>query len=697
MDPADYIPLFVAECRDYIQSINIALVQLELDSSDASALEVVQRLVHSLKGMTATMGYHAVAQLLHELEDVMVVAVQPGNPMQAEALELALAAVDQLEEAIDAVEADGAVPEADATLLERMRAMAERVLSEDDGTDTTAEAEPEQASVSAPPRHVADRTAESATADPVLATEPTAVVVRLAEDTTMRGARAYTILAAAGRMGTVLTSVPAMDELEGFDGLVVAVALVTDMDARQIASVLAELPDVTEVDLPGAAEAALAPAVRHAVPAAPVAAGPPDEPTAVAAPETASEADHPARPAQTRSEGARTLRVDAERLDQLMHLMGEVVVDRTQLEASVDPVGHPAIAAQLQRLIRSTQALQSMVMQVRMIPLEAVFARFPRMVRDLSTRLDKQVTFTMDGADTEVDRSIVDMVFDPLAHLVRNALDHGIETTEQRVRRGKPATARVRLFARTTAGKVVVGVSDDGKGIDVRAVAARAVERDLIDQTTAAELTQEDAIELLFRPGFSTALTTTDISGRGVGMDAVRSAVRAMGGDVHVSSEPGVGTTSEIHLPLTLAIVSVLLADAPNGTVAIPTDRVERIVRLRDVTARDVGNGKVVVIDGDVIPSVPIAAIVGADPASAERTAHAIVVRAGGRDVAITVPRVNGSRELVARALPSSVAGQGMFSGGGQLPDGEIALIVDCDAIRTTSLPSLTTSKAVAG
>src|SRR6201999_767268 len=252
---------------------------------------------------------------------------------------------------------------------------------------------------------------------------------------------------------------------------------------------------------------------------------------------------------------ARTVRVDAERLDALMHSMGELVIHRTAVEALTSSVDVPGLQQAMQELTRSSQALQSMVMQVRMIPVDVVFLRFPRLVRDLSGKLGKEVKLDLVGRETELDRTVVDSLGDPLVHLVRNSLDHGIEPPDVRIAAGKTRTGTLTIAARHAGGSVVIEVRDDGRGVDPRVVANKAVERGLIDAEAAKHIDMKGAIELLFAAGFSTAETTSDISGRGVGMDAVRAKIRELGGEVFMESVLGQGTTAQIRLPLTLAIV----------------------------------------------------------------------------------------------------------------------------------------------
>jgi two-component system chemotaxis sensor kinase CheA len=364
-----------------------------------------------------------------------------------------------------------------------------------------------------------------------------------------------------------------------------------------------------------------------------------------------------------------------------MHLMGELVVQRTHVEILAAQADVPGLSQAMQELTRCSHGLQAMVMQVRMIPVEAVFLRFPRLVRDLSSKLGKQVELKLVGQETELDRTVVDALGDPIVHLVRNALDHGLEGPEEREAAGKPATGTVEISARHAGGNVVITVRDDGRGVNPDAVAKKAVARGLITPEQAETIDAARAIELLFAPGFSTAETTSDISGRGVGMDAVRTKIRELGGEVVMTSETGQGTTAQIRLPLTLAIMSALLVRAGGRSYAIALDRVDRTVRLADHTVRSAAGQRMLVMRDSVLPLRDAAGALG--HGSDEECEFAVIVHSQERSVALAVSELIGQRELVTRPLPADVADLAAVSGAAVLSDGEIALLVDCDALMT--------------
>jgi two-component system, chemotaxis family, sensor kinase CheA len=624
MDVSDYLPMFLAEAREHLQTLNLAVVRIEEDPNDRETVDEIFRGAHSLKGMAATMGFASIAALTHEMENVFELLRERRGGLEREAIDVLLECLDALDGAVDAIDADGVEKLAPEPLIARLQQLVRA-------------------------RDAAPETVENAVDAPA---EPCVHVhARLADEAPMPAVRAYQLLAALGDLGTVLRSVPDADALDDFGGQAVDAWLQTDLDNDAIEAAARNVPDIADVTVADLRDAEVA---------------------QVAEAETAR-TDHAKKPQSS------SVRVDAERLDLLMHLMGELVVHRTQVESLALQASVPGLAQAVQDLTRSSQALQTMVMQVRMIPVDAVFLRFPRLVRDLSTKLDKKVELTLDGRETELDRTVVDALGDPLVHLVRNALDHGIESPADRVAAGKPEVATLRIAARHAGGNVEITVADDGRGIDAAAVARKAVERGLLAPEAAATLDVRGAIELLFAPGFSTAEVTSDISGRGVGMDAVRTTIRDLGGEVVVTSVPGQGTQAQIRLPLTLAIMSTLLVEAAGRSFAIPLDRVERTLRIADHTVRSVAGQSMLIERDTVLPLIDAGAALARTPVG--MSGHAVLVRSSDRRLALAVDRLVGQRELVTRPLPPEATGSVGVSGGAVLSDGSIALIVDCDAI----------------
>jgi two-component system, chemotaxis family, sensor kinase CheA len=654
MDTSQYLTMFLAESREHLQELNLAVVRIEEQPDDRETVDEIFRIAHSMKGMSATMGFEGMAALTHQMEDVFELLRQRSGGLEREAIDVLLRCLDALSVAVDAIEAGGAESLDPAPLVELLQGLVRERTPDQQVARLGGEAAP------ALPDEVAIALAAN-----------TAVLharVHLADDVLMPTVRAFMVLTAAADLGDIVTSAPREEDVEAFDGRVIDVWVSAEVEAETLEQALAAVPDVESVTVEECAAPGqeAAPVVEEAAPVVEEAATP--EPTA-AAPATASRA-------------ATTVRVDAERLDQLMHLMGELVVQRTHVEILAAQADVPGLGQAMQELTRCSHGLQAMVMQVRMIPVEAVFLRFPRLVRDLSSKLGKQVELKLVGQETELDRTVVDALGDPIVHLVRNALDHGLEGPEEREAAGKPATGTVEISARHAGGNVVITVSDDGRGVNPEAVAKKAVARGLITAEQAETIDAARAIELLFAPGFSTAETTSDISGRGVGMDAVRTKIRELGGEVVMTSEPGHGSTAQIRLPLTLAIMSALLVRADGRSYGIALDRVDRTVRLADHTVRSAAGQRMLVMRDSVLPLRDAAGALG--HGSDEECEFAVIVHSQERSIALAVSELIGQRELVTRPLPSDVADLAAVSGAAVLSDGEIALLVDCDALLMT-------------
>ncbi len=670
MDTSEYMPMFLAEAQEHLQELNLAIVRLEEDPRDRETVDEIFRAAHSLKGMSATMGFAQIARLTHEMEDVFELLRRRGEGLTREAIDTVLACLDALTASFDSIEADGEEALDPTPLVERLHGLVRA---------RTAEQELERVAVAlVVPDQV---TAAAAAGARVLH-----IVAVLDDQVLMPAVRAHMVFAALGEHGELIASAPPVDDIEQFSGQRIEAWVASEHEEEVITKTASGVSDVVGVEIDElAATRAVEPEVvaEPAVVAEPEVAAEPDAAARAEATEAAPAAETaPAKAAAPKASGAaRTVRVDAERLDALMHSMGELVIHRTAVEALTSSLDVPGLQQAMQELTRSSQALQSMVMQVRMIPVDVVFLRFPRLVRDLSGKLGKEVKLNLVGSETELDRTVVDALGDPLVHLVRNSLDHGLEPVEERVAAGKPEVGTLEISARHSGGSVVIEVRDDGRGINPEAVARKAVERGLIDSAAAAEINMKTAVELLFAAGFSTAETTSDISGRGVGMDVVRSKIRELGGEVILDSVHGEGTTAQIRLPLTLAIVSALHVDVAGGPYAIPLDRVERTLRLGEQTVRSVAGRKMLVLEDGVLQLLEGAEVFGRknmNPPSQHE--FVVIVRAQEQRLALSVDDLIGQRELVTRPLPSAVSGEPV-SGGAALADGRIALIVDCDAL----------------
>lgn len=675
MDMGKYMGVFVAECRELIESLNLSIVQLERDPDGAATIDEIFRVAHSFKGISSTMGYERMAGLTHHMEHLLDIVRAGGRAVDQDLITVLLGCLDVLEGAVDNIEQDGDEAIDPTALIAQLEELAE-------GTDAGG----------APPSGGADAVASQAAELPDPATLPEGIellhvaidIVEGCDATSIRAFMAYTAIDSSSEL---VWSVPAADDLDDWEipRLDLLVAHEGESIEEDLLRALERIPELSSVQLnpyPGtgataASEGETAPAAEMAI--EPVAVEPVPA-ASVVAPDVA-EAASASSAANVRQRKSGTVRVDAERLDALMHLMGEVVVHRSAVEARIRDRDMEGATAAVQELRRSTQSLQAEVMNVRMVPVESALMRMPRLVRDLSAKLNKEVDLVITGADTEIDRSVVDALGDPLVHLVRNALDHGIEPPDEREAAGKPRTATLGIGAQHAGGNVLITVTDDGRGIDPERVKTRAVERGIISVEEAQAMSHQDAVELVFRAGFSTAEVATDVSGRGVGMDAVRAMCREWGGDVDIESTFGVGSVARIRIPLTLAVMTVLVVRAGMSNVAIPIDRIERTIRLSDSPRAELAPGqRMIHLDEGVLAEVDLGGAVGYGRDD-ESVFGVIVHGAGGRRVVLAVRGLVGEHEAVTKPLPPELGREATFMGAAVQGDGSVVLIVDCDQL----------------
>jgi two-component system chemotaxis sensor kinase CheA len=660
METNEYLPMFLAESREHLQELNLAVVRVEETPDDETTIGDIFRIAHSLKGMSATMGFARIAALTHAMEDLFEVLRVRRGGLDREAIDVLLECLDALSATFEAIDTEGVEKLEEAPLVERLEAL---VRSQSEQPAAAPEARPELSELEAAAggRRIVH------------------VHARLDDAALMPAVRALMVLGSLADHGELLASLPAKDDIDQFEGKIIEAWLASDHEDDLVAAAASEVPDVAEVTL----SEPCAPSAAAAEPstAMPESSATTPEPSAAAA-EPERRAPAAAAPDRKTSTATSSVRVDAERLDQLMHVMGELVVDRTHVESLLVHADVPGLQDAMNDLTRSSQALQAMVMQVRMIPVEAVFLRFPRLVRDLSGKLSKKVDLLLAGSETELDRTVVDQLGDPLVHLVRNSLDHGLEGAQEREAAGKPATGTLEIAAHHTGGSVLISVRDDGRGIDPARVAHKAAERGLIASEAVDSVDLAQAIELLFSAGFSTAEQMSDISGRGVGLDAVRTTIRGLGGEVMVQSELGQGTTTQIRLPLTLAIVATLLVEAQRQPFVIQLDRVQMTLKLEDYPMRRVGGQRMLVLRDEVLPILDLAGSLGYEQAT--DASYGVAVRGSEQRVVLAVDHLVGQRELVTRPLPEGVGAHPALSGGAVLSSGQIALVLDCDALTAT-------------
>ena len=651
MDSSRYADLFLTESRDHLSAVNHWLLVLERAGAHGTAaagggeaVGALFRAVHTVKGMSATMGYTAVAELTHELETLLDRVRRGDLAVSGALMDVLFRAADALEASIELAVA-GRADEADVTAaVARIR----------DYEDSPADLLPVAA---APLRAPQPAAAAGGWSAPAPEGPGLLVRVRLAEGTPLKGVRAFMVVERIKGVAAVLASAPPLERLQTDEfGLDFALRVDDVADAGVIESAARAAGFVDEVRVGDAAGVAAVPA--------------PSGPAPVAGRRDAGTAAESAAPPR-----ARNVRIDLSRLDALMNLIGELVITRGRLAQLAGGLGDPALDETVTQASRLISELQEQIMTSRMVSVWQVFDRFPRLVRDAARALGKDVEFEVVGKDIELDRSMLDEIGDPVVHLLRNAVDHGIETPEERRAAGKPPAGRVTLSTLRDRSAVVIRVTDDGRGIDRARVLQRARAQGLVE-ASRQELNDDELYRIVSRPGFSTAAEVTDISGRGVGVDAVHNRVRALGGSVEMRSVLGAGTIVTVRLPLTLAIVRALLARVGDERYAVPLTHVSETVELDRRALRTVKGREVLVLRDEVMPLLRLRDVVRLPPGERPNE-QVVLLEAGERRAALVVDELTGQQEIVVKQYDAVRGGLASFSGATILGDGQPALILD--------------------
>ncbi|MDI6711928.1 MAG: chemotaxis protein CheA [Anaerosomatales bacterium] len=642
-DMSAYKEVFLSESADYLQSITDGLLALEADPHDLEPVETVFRGAHSLKGMAAAMGYERTADLTHKMESLMDTVRKREQVVDAGLIDLMLRAVDAVKELIEDESEGRGVYDASpivADLVARTEARGPVGQAAAQRAETAATVQPEAPGAAAGKGTVYR------------------VSVTVEETSVLKSVRAYMAIKRLGHMGTVLDTEPSARDIEDerFDRTFVVVVQTV------------EPPEAIERALLGISEIA---SVEVAVDAS-------RKPAAQVASEEPGEGGRRIVPKLAETQ---TVRVSIGHLDTMVNLVGELVILRARLERIARERDDHELAEAVSSLQQISAELQHEVMQTRMVPVGNIFNRFPRMVRDLARDLGKQVDFEMTGLDIELDRTVLDEIGDPIVHLLRNAVDHGIEPPGERESVGKPIRGRITLSAERDRDQVRVTVADDGRGMDVERIWNKAVERGLVSPEDRDSFSDEDVLMLTCAPGFSTAEKTTAVSGRGVGMDVVKGKIEYLGGTIGIKSEKGKGLEIVLNLPLTLAIVPALLVGAAEQVFALPLSAVSEVLPTDEVRTTTVDNVPCIVLrDGAVVPVWRLDQLVSAsgEPRRKPRKKdHIVLVDVAGERNALAVQRLVARQEVVIKPLSPLFKRIRGLGGATVLGDGSVALILD--------------------
>jgi two-component system chemotaxis sensor kinase CheA len=672
-----YLSMFIDESNDHLQSLNENLLRLESSPDDLSIVQDIFRSAHTLKGMSATMGFEDLAHLTHEMENVLDLVRNGKLRMDSFIFDTLFKGLDALESMVRDI-VNGGTGSADVTELV---GLLKKIVSGE--IPAKSEAAARSATASAAPAQQAGEVELDQYQYSVLQQSIGSghrvfrTVVTIREDCVLKSARAYMVFNVLEQAGEVVKSQPSVQDIEQekFDRTftVFLISQWTVDDLKQQIAGISEIETVEVTELDADALNALS---RPSRPSEPERKS--DKPQAAGASGSAEK-----RPPAAGGSVAKTIRVDIERLDVLMNLFSELLIDRVRLEQLASEIKSSDLTETVEHMSRISADLQNIVLKLRMVPVETVFNRFPRMVRDLAKSLDKKVDLIITGAETELDRTVIDEIGDPLVHLLRNSVDHGIEPAEKRLEAGKPETGTVHLRAFHSGNNVFIEIEDDGGGIRRDKVLATAVKRGIVTEEQGKAMTDEEVYMLIFAPGFSTAEQVSGISGRGVGLDVVKSKINALGGSVAVTSELGKGTVFSIQLPLTLSIISAMLLKLGSEKYAIPLSSIMETTIIKRSQIHNIHGNAMIEFRGAIIPVVSLAELVDSPDYDDKREeeCEAIIIRKGDKWAAVLVDDFLGQSDIVLKPLGKYLSGYSVISGATILGDGQVALIIDPNAL----------------
>ena len=672
MDMNQYMQMFIEESQDNLQRLNENLLKLEKDPEDLAILNEIFRIAHTLKGMSGTMGFTKMQNLTHNAENVL-------SELRTGAIKVSTGLIDVLFESLDALE--NYVDEIIRTGVEgheeysNIIVSLNGILESKDGKSANTKQVNEEIIVLSDENATNEFALPDAQQTVVREAQRQALNVyrtqiTLSPQCVLKSARSFIIFRELESIGEIIHTIPSTQEIEDekFD-LTFEIVIVTSHMEDDVKEILMNVVEVDQADV-----------TRVVVPDVQV-----DKSETLETTKTVGQAKQSSKeegPDKMAKRAGKTVRVDIDRLDSLMNLVSELIIVKTQLEgigsSETEDVSYGESVEYLERV---TTSLHDAVMKVRMVPVEIVFNRFPRMIRDVSKRLNKEIELVMSGEETELDRTVIDEIGDPLIHLLRNAADHGLETTDERLKLGKPKQGTVDLKAYQDGNNVVIEVDDDGKGIDVTKIRSSAVEKGVVTRDVASNMSDQEIIELLFEPSFTTSKEITDVSGRGVGLDVVKSKITALGGNIEVKTELGKGSKFIVRLPLTLAIIQALMVQLGDEKYAIPLSNIQNIEDIKVSDIQYVQKQEIILLRNEVIPIVRLHKLLGVEKHQEKDTIMVVIVKKGDKQVGFVIDALIGQQEIVIKSLGKYLSGIKMIAGATILGNGEVALILDINTL----------------
>ena len=651
MEMSQYMGMFLEESREHLQTLNRCLLDLENDPQNLGLLDEIFRSAHTIKGMSATMGFAPIAELTHEMENILDMLRKAQLKADHDIVDTLFKCIDMLEQQVESVANNtGSAPNIEG-LVSLLKALAK-------GEKKIPVVSLPQTETTLP---VMNNIATPASCTQLTDTELTVIQaaahkgfrafeiqITLRGSCMLKSARVYMVMRALEELGEVIKSVPSTEELEkeNFERSF-QVLVLSDSEPETITKAIQSISEIETVDI--------SPCHTSDVHSATT-----GNDTSIQSPGIAAEKPQAQLATQQdkKVRGGQSVRVDIDKLDSLLNLVGELVINKTRLEQIGTTHRLPDLVETIEQMDRVTTDLQAVVMKVRMVPVGQVFNRFPRMVRDLSHELGKEINLVIQGEETELDRTVIDEIGDPLVHLIRNAIDHGIEEPALRRQNGKNPIGEVRLIARHEGNNVIIIVEDDGKGINPDIIRRKALEKGLLNQADADKMDNMDVIRLVFLPGFSTSDNVTDISGRGVGMDAVKTKIESLGGMVDVETKLNEGSRFKIRLPLTLAIIQALLVAVGQEKYAIPLGSIDSTINIQPSDIKTVQSQEVILLRGQIIPIVRLAHMLSVpDTQNEQQELFVVIVHNGDHRAGVVVDTLIGQQEIVIKSLGKLLAG----------------------------------------
>lgn len=692
MDTSQYLDLFIDETKEHLQSLNEHILILEKEPENEDTINEIFRAAHTLKGMAGTMGFTRMQRLTHDLENVFS-EIRSGNmKVNPKLIDILFRGLDALESYLDVISSEGNEgTEDNEDIINDLNS----VLEEQKGGGAPAESAQKPAeSMKEEPKKEETVTAAKAKYNTIPVTDyevdamKTAkaegknifgITVYLSDSCILKAARAFLVFKSVESKGELIKSVPTTEQIEDEEfELDFSWILATTDSKENIKNMILNVSEVAEVYIED-----------YVIPEAET------ESKEETKKETAkTETDAADKPKQEKKDdgdkhkkgkakvGSRSVRVDIDKLDELMNLVSELIIAKNGLVSASGAESTQNFHEQIEYLERVTTNLHESVMKVRMVPIESVVNRFPRMIRDLNRKLNKKMELYMTGEETELDRTVIDEIGDPLMHLLRNSADHGLESNEERVRLGKPEVGSIFLDAYQDGNNVIIDVRDDGAGINIEKVRKKALEKGTITEKQAESMTDKDFVDLLFKPSFSTADKITDVSGRGVGLDVVKTKIEALGGSIIAKTVAGEGSTFTIQLPLTLAIIQALMVQVGEEKYAIPLGNINGIEDIPKNEISFVQSKEVINLRGTVIPILRLHEILDIEESGEEaESLIVVVIKKGEQQVGLVIDDLLGQQETVIKSLGKHITYNKLFSGATILGDGEVALILDTNTL----------------